>query len=472
MPFENLSSKSLVAYAVAIAMVLGVAVVAIRSLDAAAADRLDAMRTLEQKVTLAERLRWRSELNVAAGRGYIITGNAEFRQKLELASAAFGTLWRDLRRTEGDRRSGAMLDAAGQAAAQYERGQRRLHDAMQGTSTEDLAERFERELLPARKALGDAIDSYVERQRALLEGAYELADTQRDRARALAIGSVAIVALIAGALVWLASRALARLRGRERDALRRAQAALAARDEMLGIVAHDLRNPLAVISMRASILRETSSSEKVRRGAESIEKVAEQMERLIRSLLDVSIIEAGRFAVSPTRCEVGGLVRESLTMFEGAAEKKQIELVAAIEPGLDVRADRERVIQVLSNLLGNAIKFTPEGGRVQVAAGGDAGRVRFSVTDTGPGISPAHLDHVFDRYWKEDGATAKGTGLGLFIARSIVEAHGGQISAASTPGSGASFTFTLPADSPAATPSSASLARSRQPVQGSADLRA
>jgi signal transduction histidine kinase len=472
MPFERLNSKSLIAYALAIAMVLGVAVVAIRSLDAAAADRLDAMRTLEQKVTLVERLRWRSELNVAAGRGYIITGNAEFRHKLEDASGAFGTLWRDLRRAEDDRRSAALLDAAAEAAAAYDRGQRRLHEAMEGGRKEHLAERFERELLPARNALADAIDSYVERQRTLLEHAYELADTQRNSARALALASVAVVALIAAALVWLASRALARLRLREQDALRQAQAALVARDEMLGVVAHDLRNPLAVISMRASMLRETSTGERARRGAESIEKVAARMEHLIRSLLDVSIIEAGRFAVSPSRCEVAGVVRESLAMFEGAAAKKEIELVGAIEPGLDVHADRERVIQVLSNLLGNAVKFTPEGGRVELAVHGDASGVRFAVTDTGPGIAPAHLDRVFDRYWKEGGGTVKGTGLGLFIARSIVEAHGGRISAASTPGFGATFTFTLPADSSGANASSASVVAARPPRLGSADLRA
>ena len=458
MPFERLNSRSIVVYALAIAMVLGVAVVAIRNLDAAAADRLDAMRTLEQKVTLVERLRWRSELNVAAGRGYIITGDVTFRQKLEDASGAFGTLWRDLRRAETDATSAALLDAAAEAVAAYDRGERRLHDAMEDGRTEDLAPRFERELLPAREALRGAIDSYVERQRTLLEAAYERADSQRGRARVLALGSVAVVALIAAALVWLASRALARLRLREQDALRQTQAALLARDEMLGVVAHDLRNPLAVIAMRASMLRETATGEKVRRSAESIENVAARMEQLIRSLLDVSIIEAGRFAVSPTRCEVGAIVRESLAMFEGAAEKKQIELAATVEPGLDVRADRERVIQVLSNLLGNAVKFTPESGRVELAVNGDAGRARFSITDTGPGIAPSHLDHVFDRYWKEDGATVKGTGLGLFIARSIVEAHGGQIAVASTPGAGSTFTFTLPADAAAGpSPGSTSL---------------
>ena len=97
---------------------------------------------------------------------------------------------------------------------------------------------------------------------------------------------------------------------------------------------------------------------------------------------------------------------------------------------------------------------------------------RFSVTDTGPGIAPAHLDHVFDRYWKQDGETVKGTGLGLFIARSIVEAHDGHILAASPQGSGATFTFTLPAESSAADRSPASVAAVGAPGQGSADLMA
>jgi signal transduction histidine kinase len=431
-------------YAVGITVVFVVAVVAIRSLDRAADDRVHAMRNHELRVTFVERLRWRSELKVAAGRGYVITGDGAFREKLDQASASFKTLARDLRNLEDDPAAIALLAKASRAAAAYDEAQDRLRPEAGGGSS-DIVNRFERELLPARNALSQAIDAYVERHRVLLEQAYAALERDRVRARTLALLSIGVGAALAAAMFWATTIILSRSRRVERDALARAKAALAARDEMLGVVAHDLRNPLSVISLKAELLRETSTVEKTRRTAETIQQVSQRMEELIRSLLDVAVIEAGRFSVAPVPCDLGEVVRDACGMFEGAAQAKAIALGVHAPTALPVMADRERVVQVLSNLIGNAVKFTPEGGKVRMEVRSDEeGCAVVEVIDTGPGIAPGDLDRLFDRYWKRDRGAVKGTGLGLFIARGIIEAHGGRIWAASRAGSGATIAFTLP----------------------------
>jgi signal transduction histidine kinase len=139
------------------------------------------------------------------------------------------------------------------------------------------------------------------------------------------------------------------------------------------------------------------------------------------------------------------LVREGIDLMGGLLDSKRIHpAVRFAATGLAVRADRERVLQVLSNLLGNAIKFTPEGGDVAISVARDGEMIRFTIADSGPGIHPEHQAHVFERYWKHETQGAKGTGLGLFIARSLVDAHGGRIWIESQPGRGATFHFTIP----------------------------
>jgi signal transduction histidine kinase len=174
------------------------------------------------------------------------------------------------------------------------------------------------------------------------------------------------------------------------------------------------------------------------------------MEYLIKTMLDVTTMEAGKFSVSPERCGADGLLREAREMFETLSASKQIKLEqVAVEAGLAIHADRERVLQVLSNLLGNALKFTPQGGHVTLCAERHGEMVRFGVRDTGPGIVRENLSRIFERFWKEETPGKKGTGLGLFIAKGIVDAHGGRIWVESEVGHGSRFYFTLPLASPA-----------------------
>jgi PAS domain S-box-containing protein len=235
-----------------------------------------------------------------------------------------------------------------------------------------------------------------------------------------------------------------------------------ARDEVLSVVSHDLRNPLSGISMCASVLLdpEPAPPESVRSMAEVIRESAQWMGRIIQDLLDVSRIESGRLALERAPVDVTSVLDAIVDLMRLQVESAGVALDVVPDHSLPpMDADRERVLQVLMNLLGNAVKFTPSGGRITLAAArADAaspldesgeGRafVRFRIRDTGVGISESHLPHVFDRYWQVHTTGRAGAGLGLAIAKGIVEAHGGAIWAESVLGGGTTFSFTIPAAS-------------------------
>jgi signal transduction histidine kinase len=227
-----------------------------------------------------------------------------------------------------------------------------------------------------------------------------------------------------------------------------ARQATQARDRMLSVVAHDLRNPLAVVAMNAEMmleLMEPDADPHHRETVEVIRQASARMQRLTDDLLDVSRVENGSFALQPAENLVRSLFRESERLHRPAAEAQGIEMVFDDAAGLPpVRVDGARVIQVLGNLLGNALKFTPAGGRVRVSAVTAGEQVEVSVDDTGPGIPPDQLSQLFDAFWQGHDGDRRGVGLGLWIARSIVEAHGGKLRVDSRPGEGTTFTFTLP----------------------------
>jgi len=229
-----------------------------------------------------------------------------------------------------------------------------------------------------------------------------------------------------------------------------AQDATRARDDLVAIVSHDLRNPIHTINMAASFLLEVAPADDrrvtSRRQLEVIRRSANRANRLISDLLDVARIQAGGLAVEPVPVDAGLLVQEAMEAATPLASGKKLTIEREVPENLPaVCSDRDRVLQVFGNLIGNAIKFTPEGGQITIRAESETLAVRFSVRDTGPGIPPEHVAHVFDRYWQAKSTAKLGTGLGLSIAKGIVEAHSGRIWVESEPGQGASFFFTLPA---------------------------
>jgi signal transduction histidine kinase len=228
-----------------------------------------------------------------------------------------------------------------------------------------------------------------------------------------------------------------------------AQQAVRVREQILAIVSHDLRNPLATILMTTSVLAKPRATEERRKGMPvaigRIQRSAERMRRLIEDLLDFASIETGRLAINQRAEDPRTMIDDTLAGFEGAAQEKRLELTAQTGPDLpDVFCDYDRILQVLSNLVGNAIKAVSEGGHITVRVEARERDLLFSVADDGPGISPEDLKHLFERYWRSDDVHYKGTGLGLAIARGLVAAHGGRIWAESEPGQGATFWFTVP----------------------------
>lgn len=230
-----------------------------------------------------------------------------------------------------------------------------------------------------------------------------------------------------------------------------ARNATRARDDMLGVVSHDLRNPIHSIFMSSSFLSELlPEGMKVERlQAAVIKRAAERANRLIQDLLDITHIESGRLSLEREPHSAASIAYEALEQGAMAAADQGIVLDRGeIDRDATVFADRDRVVQALGNLIGNALKFTPKGGGVTVSVRGDGDRVHIAVADTGPGIAADQVGRLFDRFWQGNRKDRRGVGLGLSIVKGIADAHGGEVRVQTAEGAGTTFTLVLPAASP------------------------
>ena len=222
-----------------------------------------------------------------------------------------------------------------------------------------------------------------------------------------------------------------------------------ARDDMIGIVSHDLRNPVNAVKMLTGVMLDRSNGEplspEIGNYASVIRQAAEQMDELIQDLLDVTRVEAGRLAVSAKRENTEEMLSDTLRMLAPVAGEKGISLRLNAPDDLpDVMADRERFTQAISNLVGNAVKFSASGSEILVRIAVLDKELLFAVSDKGQGMTAEQLAHAFDRFWQSSRTDRQGAGLGLAITKGIVDAHGGRIWAESSPGRGSTFYFTLP----------------------------
>jgi len=223
--------------------------------------------------------------------------------------------------------------------------------------------------------------------------------------------------------------------------------AIKSREWLLASVSHDLKNPLNMIGLSAAMLERLlpADSESLRRQVASIDAASTRMNALVRDLLDLSSIEAGHFSIERDRVDASGLVDEAVAATRAiAAGRSQTLHTTIAQHGPSVVCDRRRIVQVLVNLIDNAIKFSPAKSEINVTVDGDHTSVRFSVTDVGPGIAPSDARQVFQPFWRAPNMAQPGTGIGLAIAKTIVDAHGGRIWVTSRAGSGSSFSFSLP----------------------------
>jgi signal transduction histidine kinase len=236
-------------------------------------------------------------------------------------------------------------------------------------------------------------------------------------------------------------RALCRLAStrRELEALKRDQTAM---------LVHDLKQPLAIIALRAEFVADEATDPELIRSGRAIREACRQMERLVNSVLELSRVEAGQLRLQRQAHHLPALVSDTIAQFQGLAERRGVELsfsVTSAEGHVD--ADGTKIVQVLQNLLGNALKFTPAGGRIEVRMLETDGEVQVTVEDTGHGLSREEAARVFDKWHQTKAGRAKGgSGLGLAIASAIVEAHGGRIGAGERLDGqrGARFWFVLP----------------------------
>ncbi len=214
------------------------------------------------------------------------------------------------------------------------------------------------------------------------------------------------------------------------------------------MVSHDLKNPLTTVLMMCDVLHRYLPPDRpdLRDKVEKVRHAATRMKHLIGDLLDAAKIEAGGLSVERRAEDATALVEETVEQLGPLAAARDQRLEARLPSWLPpVLCDRERVLQVLSNLVGNAIKFSPEGGAILLVVEAAPGAVRIAVIDQGPGIPGPALKRIFDRYYQLGREAGKGAGLGLFIAKGIVEAHGGRLEVESEVGRGSRFWFTLPA---------------------------
>jgi signal transduction histidine kinase len=421
----------------------------VRHLETASSEQLATIRVEEREITLAERLRWSGANIAAAAQGYILTGDPELLARHRDAEAGFEEAIRGLRELSLSPAEHALVKEIANVSEAYKRT---AHELLQRPRTEALVRSVQPELLPHQHALADALDRFSAHEEQEIQVAYDDAAAAEHELSVRTYGLLGLLFIAGLGLSWYFATALARSVSKTKQALELARGALSARDEVSEIVAHDLRNPLAVIVLRCSMLQAENDVAAMRRQARVIENLALRMEYLIKTMLDVAALEEGRLSLAPSRCEVGELLHQTADMFDNLLESKRLRLDRRIQPPeLAIRADRERVLQVLSSLIANAITVSPPGGVIDVAAQLHDGEVRFAVSDAGPGIAAAHIAQIFDRFFKHEVREQSGTSLALFVAKGVTAAHGGRIWVESEAGRGSTFYFTVPAVEASAT---------------------
>jgi signal transduction histidine kinase len=228
----------------------------------------------------------------------------------------------------------------------------------------------------------------------------------------------------------------------------RSDDALANRDDFLGMVSHDLRDLLNGVALSAAIIAADATDDehgkKALLGAQRIERSASRMARLIGDLVDIASIDAGKLAVAPVAVDASAIVAEALETFGPPALAKGNVLESVTTDAVPAIMDSQRVLQVLGNLIINAVKFSPRDARIRIGVESIGGNARFFVTDTGVGIPNDKLEAIFERFWQVGKNDRRGLGLGLYISKCLVEAHGGRIWAESELGAGSTFYFTVP----------------------------
>lgn len=440
------------------AAIIAATLIALIALPLLVNDQLEAHRNAIQSRAEPARhdlneVNYQLSVQVSSLQRAILTGRASFREVFLEASGKRREAMDRLHRDVGfmDTVTQRRFNELDRAIEQWERSVQNTIVAPETAASQMAPGQSDYvEVVETIKHLDEAISRY---QRVHSE---QIARVMR-RQFQITVILIAMALIALGSVLWLVSRmqtlasslqdeSQERMQAldREREARATAEGLVRARDEILGIVSHDLRSPLSTITLSTQLIRDSTPEQR----DEYIDMVlssASRMERLIRDLLDIAKLENSKLSIESRPTDMSEVVREVHQSHLPIAREKSIELVLEVDDSLpELEADRDRITQALTNLIGNALKFTPENGQVILGAHVSDDHLRFEVRDTGPGIATSDLPHLFDPFWQSKKTAHLGAGLGLKITRAIAEAHGGTIHVENAAGGGARFTIELP----------------------------
>ena len=418
-------------------------VAAITALRIASAGTGELASEFAAELTLVQQLRVRSEEVVVASRGYLLTGEGRYRARFDNATSQLESDLATLRTRRLDGRNAVDTDAVEQAAIAYTVAAKRAGDerSTMGTASA-IVPYFDATLQPLRDRLENAVETFVTHERARFDASLGEARAEARDAQIVLVAGAILANAIWIALAIFVSRKLSLQFEEVKAAQEVAKSAAAAREEVLAVVSHDLRNPLQAIVMGVALMNDTVHDERGRRHLHTVGNAAERMRHMLDELIEVARIDGHSLVLKRETCKAKQLVDETLELFQTRAVEHEIALRSEASDA-PLLCDRERMLEILSNLVGNAFKFAPPGGEIIVKAEPTAHQIRFVVSDTGPGVEPDQVPHLFERFWQ--GRKARdGLGLGLYICKQLVEAHHGVIGVDSHLGEGTKVWFTVP----------------------------
>lgn len=428
--------------------------VAIYSLHVVVADQDELIATYAEELLLAKDLRRETIQQNALVPVYVLTGDPALLAEFDRTHEEFFATLSAIEAKAIDEKSKRMLNGIRLAQEELHRlAQPGIEMKRRGAPTAQVNAYFRDNSAARSEALSRALDEFVDH----VTHAYEVekaSNTQTSRRLikflAVAAALAVLFCLVVTGLLWKLVRqrreydaANERLSRRERELSR-------SRKETLEVVAHDLKNPLASILMTTQLAlrkraRDPAAADETDTSLELTLRSAQSMKRLIDDLLDHAKIESGSLGLVKKECQLDALLTHLAARLQPLAANKGLRLETEIcAPLPAVSVDEGRMEQVISNLVGNSIKFTPAGGSIRVCAKAGHGYLTIAVSDTGPGMSADQLTHIFERYWQARGTAHQGTGLGLAITKAIVQAHEGKIWVESMPGRGSTFYVAIP----------------------------
>lgn len=425
---------------------LGFAFFALYSLNKIVEEKNDLVSVHAEELILAQKLHYEISMQFAAMPIYVLSHDEGILKSFENNRRDFMGVLAALLKSPNDTEEKKLLDDIFLAEkSMHEYGQKGISMSRSGVSSVELNKYFSN----LRLNLPELLEKLVNTKMREFENAKK-EDAILSRKVLIFLGLASLICLVFAGVISALFIKMARHKKRteEKDAF-----ISNARKEIVDTVSHDLKNPLSSIRLGLQYVEKKLSRShscedvEVSKGLTIIFRSVDKMEKLISDLLDHTKLEAGKLVLEPTDCDLAKVTRELIEQFRPIALEKNIKITATLDDyGKTIKCDQGRVEQVISNIVGNALKFTPNGGQIHITMRYQGEDAVVSIHDNGHGMNTDQLEHVFDRYWQVKDTANQGTGLGLAIAKIVVETHHGKIWAESELGKGSTFYFTLPVE--------------------------